>query len=247
MQVAATFQNPMTKTAVEVLIFATFLTLLTCVNSATFQGWISLLNHPDPLSLSHCTLFFQAHVVCVNRRWVLADTWSKVCCSQTCLTSHSKDEPVGRLEWISNSSWKFIAQPDGLHNWPHVVVSAVFSKRECSYTWGKFLQAVTEKERDKLKKGGKKPLSHLASCLKKKGSGWRHFLHCHSQIAETCAIFNRKVYSVSNPESGSTPVLQGNPSVHYCVRLRKEEKGGSIGGKEICLFVWEGLSKKAIL
>lgn len=168
MQVAATFQNPMTKTAVEVLIFATFLTLLTCVNSATFQGWISLLNHPDPLSLSHCTLFFWAHVVCVNRRWVLADTWSKVCCPQTCLTSHSKDEPVGRLEWISNSSWKFIAQPDGLHNWPHVVVSAVFSKRECSYTWGKFLQAVTEKERDKLKKGGKKPLSHLASCLKKK-------------------------------------------------------------------------------
>lgn len=178
---------------------------------------------------------------------VLADTWSKVCCPQTCLTSHSKNEPVGRLELISNRSWKFIALPIGLHNWPHVVVSAVFSKRECSYTWGKFLQAMTEKERDKLKKGGKKPLSHLASCLKKKGSGWRHFLHCHSQIAETSAIFNRKVYSVSNPESGSTPVLQGNPSVHYCVRLRKEEKGGSIGGKEICLFVWEGLSKKAIL
>lgn len=63
---------------------------------------------------------------------------------------------------------EFIALPIGLHNWPHVVVSAVFSKRECSYTWGKFLQAMTEKERDKLKKGGKKPLSHLASCLKKK-------------------------------------------------------------------------------
>lgn len=30
---------------------------------------------------------------------------------------------------------------------------------------------MTEKERDKLKKGGKKPLSHLASCLKKKEVG----------------------------------------------------------------------------
>lgn len=185
--------------------------------------------------------------MCVNRRWVLADTWSKVCCPQTCLTSHSKNEPVGRLEWISNSIWNsLLYRLDSITG--HMLLFLQCSQKGSALTLeGNFCKLWQKKKEINWKREGKNPLVTWLPVWKKKGSGWRHFLHCHSQIAETSAIFNRKVYSVSNPESGSTPVLQGNPSVHYCVRLRKEEKGGSIGGKEICLFVWEGLSKKAIL
>lgn len=87
-----------------------------------------------------------------------------------------------------------------------------------------------------------KPLKHSASCLKK-GRGWRHILFHHRQSWDQCNILHKVHW-------GKSPVLlwihssaSGQPSytVHYCVRLKEEEKkrGGSIGGKETCLFVQE--------
>lgn len=80
-----------------------------------------------------------------------------------------------------------------------------------------------------------KPLKDSASCLKK-GRGWRHILFHHRQSWDQCNILHKVHW-------GRSPVLlwihssaSGQPSytVHYCVRLKEEEKkrGGSIGGKE---------------
>lgn len=87
-----------------------------------------------------------------------------------------------------------------------------------------------ENERRKLRKTELKregkTLSHSASCLRK-GRGWRHLVLSHSQTVETSAIFNIKCTGGWCPVllTESSPVLQGShQSVHYCVRLREEEK-----------------------
>lgn len=84
-------------------------------------------------------------------------------------------------------------------------------------------------------KGREKTLKHSASCLKK-GRGWRHFFyHRQWQKRNECNILH-KVHWGRSPVLWIHSSASGQPSytVHYCVRLKEEEKkrGGSSGGKE---------------
>lgn len=118
-----------------------------------------------------------------------------------------------------------------------------------SWVWQKKRKKIKEESQDRQ---SGKTLSHSASCLRK-GSGWRHLVLCHSQTVETGAIFNIKCTGgvESCPAHWIHSSASGQPSysVHYCVRLREEEKKeeGAEEGKKTCLFVWERLSRKVIL
>lgn len=93
-------------------------------------------------------------------------------------------------------------------------------------------------------KGREKTLKHSASCLKK-GRGWRHFFyHRQWQKRNECNILHKVHW-------GRSPVLlwihssaSGQPSytVHYCVRLKEEEKKeeGAVEGKKTCLCAGNG-------
>lgn len=118
---------------------------------------------------------------------------------------------------------------------------------------------MTEEERkwkkevkiDRVKREGKTPESLGFLSEKRKGVEVSSTLP-QSDSWDQCNIQHKVHWGGLSPVllTESTPVLQGSHhSVHYCVRLREEEKKeeGAEGGKKTCLFVWEGLSRKVIL
>lgn len=103
------------------------------------------------------------------------------------------------------------------------------------------LTSNSKKEKKTLKigneKGREKTLSHLASCLRK-GRGGGSFYSATVRQLGPMQYWTKSALAdgggVLFSALKSTPVLQGcHHSVHYCVRLRKEEKKrGSWGGEE---------------